>query len=82
MIKDCPYKLEYLARPLQSKYKWDATCGRWCILFILQFLKGMDIKDILGWLDFLIEQQDLEKYKELKYDIIVVEQIPYTGNNN
>jgi hypothetical protein len=38
----------------------------------------MDIKDILGWLDFLIEQQDLEKYKELKYDIIVVEQISYT----
>jgi hypothetical protein len=82
MIKDCPYKLEYMSRQLQSKYKYDATCGRYMILFILQFLKGMDIKDVLGWFDFVIESQDLEKYKEFKYDLVVIEQIPYTGNNN
>jgi hypothetical protein len=81
MIKDCPYKLEYMSRPLQSKYKWDCTCGRWMCLFVLQFLKGMDIKAFLDWLDFIVEQQDLEKYKEFKYDIIVIEQISYTPSS-
>ena len=81
MIKDCPYKLENLVRPLQSKYKWDCSCGRWQILWILQFLKGMTLKDFLNWLDFIVEQQDLEKYKELKYDIIVLEQISYTPSS-
>ena len=81
MIKDSPYKLEYMSRPLQSKYKFDATCGRWMCCFILQFLKGMDIKAFLDWLDFIVEQKDLEKYKEFKYDIVVIEQISYTPSS-
>jgi hypothetical protein len=80
MIKDCPYKLEYMGRKLQSNYKWDCSCARYCILFILKFLQGKNIGEVLDWIDFLIENNNLEKYKELKYDIIVVEQISYTPN--
>ena len=81
LIKNSPYKLEYMGRKLQSNYKWDSSCGRWCILFCLKFLSGMDIGQFLDWIDFLVENNNLEKYKELKYDIIVVEQISYNGNN-
>jgi hypothetical protein len=41
----------------------------------------MDIKDVLEWFDFVIETQDLEKYKEFKYDIVVIEQISYTPSS-
>ena len=81
LIKNSPYKLEYMGRKLQSNYKWDCSCARYCILFILKFLQGKNIGEVLDWIDFLIENNNLEKYKELKYDIIVVEQISYTGNN-
>ena len=81
LIKNSPYKLEYMARRLQSNYKWDCSCGRWCVLFGLKFLSGMDIGQFLDWLDFLVENNNLEKYKELKYDIIVVEQISYTPSS-
>ena len=80
LIKNSPYKLEYMGRKLQSNYKWDCSCARYCILFILKFLQGKNIGEVLDWIDFLIENNNLEKYKELKYDIIVVEQISYTPN--
>ena len=78
LIKNSPYKLEYMARKLQTDKKFDCTCARYCIMFILKFLQGKNIGEVLDWIDFLIENNNLEKYKELKYDIIVVEQISYT----
>lgn len=78
MIKNSEYQLEYNSRKLQTERSYDDSCGRWCVWFILQFLKGMDIGQFLDYIDYIVETHDYEKYKDLKYDVACVKVISYT----
>jgi hypothetical protein len=80
LIKDCPYQLFYNAKQLQSRKNFDNTCARWCILFVLKFLDGMDIQKFLKYVEIGTETMGIEGAGKLKYSIFVINKINYMPN--
>ena len=77
LVNDCPYELEYNGLDVESHKSYVQTCGRWCIYWILNFLKGKTLDEFIKMLDFIVEQRNYEKYKSIKYDLIVIQEINY-----
>ena len=78
LVNDCPYEVEYNGVKLQTNEPWDNSCGRYCVFFILKFLQGLDLSQFIDFIDFYVENNDLEKYGKFKYDICCIDQISYT----
>jgi hypothetical protein len=78
LVNDCPYELEYNGLDVESHKPYVNTCGRWCIYWILNFLKGKTLDEFIKMLEFIVEQRNYEKYKSLRYDLIVIQEINYT----
>ena len=82
LIKNSGAELFYNDKDLQSHYSFVSTCGRWCVLWIMQFLKGMDLKQFLDYIDYIVEVNNFDKYKKLKYDMVVIKLIAHMPNYN
>ena len=71
---DCVYN----GHRLQAKKDFVSTCGRWVVLWLMKFNDGFTLEEFYKYLDFMAESLDLKG--PLKYDLVVLNQIPYTPN--
>ena len=78
LVNDCPYELEYNGLDVESHKPYVNTCGRWTVFFILYMMQGKTLEEFIHMLEFMVEQHGFEKYKSLKYDLLVIQEINYT----
>jgi hypothetical protein len=78
LIDNSDFECEYNGYQLQSKKSFVSTCARFVILWLLKFNEGMDLLDFYKYLDFLAESLNFKG--SLKYDLVVLNQIPFSGN--
>jgi hypothetical protein len=77
LVNDCPYEIEYNGLDVESHKSYVSTCGRWCCWFIMYFLKGHTLEQFQYMLNYMVESKNYEKYKDLKYDLLVIQEINY-----
>ena len=76
MVDSSDYDVIYNHLPLQSHKSWVSTCGRHIINWLLQFNNGADFEKYINLLKFVVDSKNLEHAKDLKYDLIMLSQIP------
>ena len=75
LIDNSEYKCIYNHTKLQSHLNFDDTCGRWVTSRILNFKKGMNLKQYINYLNFMVEQNDLKG--NLKFDLVLIKEVNY-----
>ena len=76
LIDSSPYECVYNHVQLQTHKSFDNTCGRWVCSRILHFKKGLNLKQYIDYLNYVVEQNNFKNI--LKYDLVVIKEISYT----
>ena len=76
LVDNSDYDVIYNHFPLQSHKSWVSTCGRHIINWLLQFNNGADFEKYINLLKFMVDDKDLEHARDLKYDLVMLSQVP------
>ncbi len=78
LIDNSNFDCVYNGHRLQSRKSYVSTCGRWVVLWLMKFNDGYDLDEFYKYLDFMVESLNVKG--DLKYDLVVLNQIPYFPN--
>jgi hypothetical protein len=76
LVDNSEYDVIYNHFPLQSHKDWVSTCGRHNINWLLQFNNGADFEKYINLLKYIVDSKNLEHAKDLKYDLVMLSQVP------
>ena len=60
LIDSSPYNCVYNHVQLQTHKSFDNTCGRWVCSRILHFKKGLNLKQYIDYLNYVVEQNNFK----------------------
>ena len=76
LIDNSNYDCIYNNIQLQSHKNFSSTCGRHNIYWLLNFFNNKTLQEYINLLNFIVHNNDLEYSKDLKYDIVMLNQVP------
>jgi len=79
LIDESDYDYIYNDTKLQSQKSFDNTCGRWVCSRVLHFKKNKNLKEYINYFNIMTEERGYKGV--LKYDMVVINEINYSGQN-